>query len=162
MKIPIGCPQLCVNLNLILFIIYKRWLNILLVLAFLWYWQKISPATVVGGVMHIVRSRQEGLLTSGLLVITWDFCLESRWQVKNVNFSRIRIAMASSSRTMVIMRKMFVLCLSLQYPTGIIPELGETVIDWHDMSRVMGDHSWHPLLPPCMYGTVLICVQSSG
>lgn len=37
--------------------------------------------------------------------------------------------MASSSRTMVIMRKMFVLCLSLQYPTGIIPELGETVID---------------------------------
>lgn len=162
MKIPIGCPQLCVNLNLILFIIYKRWLNISLVLAFLWYWQKISPATVVGGVMHIVRSRQEGLLTSGLLVITWDFCLESRWQVKNVNFSRIRIAMASSSRTMVIMRKMFVLCLSLQYPTGIIPELGETVIDWHDMSRVMCDHSWHPLLPPCMYGTVLICVQSSG
>lgn len=104
--------------------------------------------------MHVVGSRQEGLLTSGLLVTTWDFCLKSRWWGPwlKVKFSRLRIAIASSRQNHGIMREMFVLCLSLQYPTGTIPELGKTVIDWRDMSWVTSDCSWHPLPPPCMHG----------
>lgn len=51
---------------------------------------------------------------------------------------------------MGIVRDVF--CLSLQYPTGSIPELGETFTYWHAMSWAMGNHSWCPLPPPCMYG----------